>query len=81
MGEKLPTISARELIRALSKIGIVPVSQRGSHIKLQGEHNGVIRYTTIPVHGNEDLPKGILHAVMGDLGLTREEFLALLGKK
>ncbi|MBI3313879.1 MAG: type II toxin-antitoxin system HicA family toxin [Candidatus Omnitrophica bacterium] len=32
---KLPRISGRELVKALSRAGYLPISQRGSHIKLR----------------------------------------------
>ena len=78
MGDKLPQISGRELIRVLGKIGIVPVAQRGSHVKLRGYYKEQLRYTTIPVHSNDDLPCGVIKAVLGDLGISRDEFFKLL---
>jgi len=32
------------------------------------------RFTTIPRHGNRDLPVGTLRAILRDLGIARAEF-------
>jgi predicted RNA binding protein YcfA (HicA-like mRNA interferase family) len=47
MGQKIPPISGKELIKILSKIGILPIRQRGSHVQLQGDYKGILRYTTV----------------------------------
>jgi len=67
---KLPTVSGKETIKALSKIGFVAVSQKGSHVKLLKRVNGESIQIIIPVHGNKPLKKGLLSAVIRDTGLT-----------
>jgi predicted RNA binding protein YcfA (HicA-like mRNA interferase family) len=32
------------------------------------------RFTTIPHHGNRDIPTGTLKAILRDLAITRDEF-------
>jgi predicted RNA binding protein YcfA (HicA-like mRNA interferase family) len=32
------------------------------------------RFTTIPRHGNRDIPTGTLRAILRDLGIPRSEF-------
>jgi predicted RNA binding protein YcfA (HicA-like mRNA interferase family) len=37
------------------------------------------RVVTIPVHVGKTLGKGLLHKILRDAELTRDEFIALLG--
>ena len=72
----LPTISGKELIRILEANGFTVVRIYGSHHRLKHIDG---RLTTIPVHKNEDLPKGLLRKIIReDLELTVEEFNQLL---
>jgi len=75
---KLPTASGKQTIKALSKIGFIIISQKGSHIKLLKRINGDTIQIVIPVHGNKPLKMGLLSAVIKDAGLTNEEFAKLL---
>ena len=72
---KLPTVTAKETINALNKIGFVTVRQKGSHVRMKHEDNRVV---TIPVHNNKNLGKGLLRKILRDTELTVEEFLELL---
>lgn len=36
------------------------------------------RSTVIPIHSGEELGRGILMEIIGDTGLSREEFMQLL---
>ncbi|MFA6256049.1 MAG: type II toxin-antitoxin system HicA family toxin [Candidatus Absconditabacterales bacterium] len=56
-------ISGKELIQKLESKGGKQVKQVGSHVKFQ-LHNFI---TTIPTHGNDDLPKGTLKKICKDL--------------
>lgn len=77
MGAKIPPISGREMVKILSKLGIVPVRQTGSHVQLKGFYLGANRVTTVPIHG-KDIPKGLTLEILKDCGISREEFLKLL---
>ena len=71
----LPTISGKELIRILEANGFFIIRINGSHHRLKNNDG---RVTTIPVHKNDDLPKGLLRKIIReDLELTIEEFIAL----
>lgn len=48
--------------------------QRGSHLRLWGESDK--RLVIVPIHSG-DLPKGTLHGILTDAGLTVQEFNAL----
>ncbi|NLX72025.1 MAG: addiction module toxin, HicA family [Bacteroidales bacterium] len=53
----LPVISGKALLNLLEAIGFIVVRINGSHHRLK-HPNG--RITTVPVHKNQDLPKGLL---------------------
>lgn len=70
-----PTISGKELIRLNEANGFVVVRISGSHHRLKHIDG---RVTTIPVHKNDDLPKGLLRKIIReDLALSVFEFNAL----
>jgi len=59
----------------LQTIGFVVVRIKGSHHRLKHPDN---RVTTIPVHKNQDLPKGLLRKIIReDMDLELEIFIAL----
>lgn len=75
MGQELPALKPREVVRALERAGFVVKRQRGSHIIMYGA--GLRCPISIPLHPG-DLPPGTLRAIITQAGLTREEFLQLL---
>ncbi len=80
MGERLPRVKPLQLVKALSKIGISVGRQKGSHAQLSGFYKGELKFTTIPIHSGEELPIGIVLAVLKDCGITKKEFAELLKK-
>ncbi len=75
---KLPVISGKKLFRILEKHGYQPVRRKGSHVFLESQ-NGQAS-TVIPVHGNEDLGKGLLKSILNDLSLSTEELIRMMEK-
>ena len=76
---KLPSLSSREVVKALHSAGFreAPTRGKGSHMALtRTEADGTVRLVIVP--GRKDLPMGTLLAIIKQSGLTREEFLALL---
>jgi predicted RNA binding protein YcfA (HicA-like mRNA interferase family) len=73
---KLPSVSARELIRVAEKLGFVLDRQRGSHaVYLRvADHRRLV----IPIHKGHELKPGTLHGLIEDMGLSVEEFTTLL---
>jgi len=71
----LPTITARELIRALELAGFVFRRQRGSHQIYQNQQSG--KRVSVPVHTG-DFPRGTLRQILRDADLPVERFLELL---
>ena len=71
---KLPVLSAREVIKALSKLGFVAIRQSGSHVHLWHEAKRVL--VTVPNH--PELARGTLLSILKQARLAREEFMELL---
>lgn len=76
---RFPAISGKNLLRVLKKRGFTVVRQKGSHVFVESE-NGLVS-TVIPVHGNEDLGKGLLRSILDDLEMSMEDLMDMLGKK
>ena len=68
-------VKAERVIKVLEESGYLVVRQKGSHIILKDQDG---RSVVIPVHPGEELGRGILRAIIGQAGLTREEFLRRL---
>lgn len=72
----LPIISGKDLVRKLEKYGFEIVRIKGSHHRMKHKDG---RITTIPVHKNADLPKGLLRKIIReDLKIEIEEFEKLI---
>ena len=69
---RLPLLSWREVVKALSKAGFQVVRQKGSHLILVKEER------IVPVPKHEKIKKGLLMAIIEEAGLTKEEFQKLL---
>ena len=72
---KLPAIKGWQLIHFLKRLNFVMVIQRVSHVLLKDNEGRVV---IVPTHQGNDLPKGLLTAIIKeDLKLTHEEFYEL----
>ena len=73
---KLPVLSGKDVIKALSKIGFNHVRTKGSHAILNklDEQKGKI---TIPVPLHKELAKGTLKSIMKQADLSLEGLLKL----
>jgi len=67
------SVSGRDVVRALGRLGFLEVSQRGSHVKLK---NDAGRIVIVPMH--RELAPGTLGSVLRQAGLERSDFMALL---
>jgi predicted RNA binding protein YcfA (HicA-like mRNA interferase family) len=75
---KFLLIKGREFIKFLESIGYKVIRTKGSHVRLKSEDGKV---TTVPVHGNKDIPKGLLSKIIReDLEMSIEEFLELYSR-
>ena len=71
MSEKLPVISGKDFIKLLEKLGFEVVRINGSHHRMKHTDG---RVTTIPVHKNDAIPKGLLRKILReDIQITSEE--------
>ena len=71
----LPVIPGKEFVRFLQFMGFVLIRTNGSHYRLKHPDG---RVTTVPVHKNEDIPKGLIRKIIReDLDMDQNEFLNL----
>jgi len=70
---RLPTLSWREVLKALSKAGFKPVRQRGSHIILENPEG---KSATVPKA--TQIKRGTLISIINQAGLTKEQFIKML---
>ena len=73
---RLPVLSVRKVIKALSKAGFRKVSQKGSHIKLKLSKGD--RTWIVIVPNFSEIPAGTLASIIRQSGLEKEDFLKLL---
>lgn len=75
MSPALPSVTGREVVKALTSAGFRQVSVKGSHLKLAHPDG---RHTVVPMHGGRDLPRGTLASILRQAGLTAAKFRDLL---
>lgn len=63
--------SARQVIRALQRLGFVIVSQKGSHIKLRKTIDDSVFSPIIPNH--KEIAMGTLQSILRQAGITKKE--------
>lgn len=72
---QLPVISGKNFIIFLEMLGFIVIRINGSHHRLKHPDG---RITTVPVHKNEALPKGLMRKIIReDLELELDVFLKL----
>lgn len=76
MNQRLPSLNAREVVRALERAGFTVTRTSGSHARLVHATDAK-RQVTVPMHTG-DVKRGTLRAIVGQAGLTVSEFIALL---
>jgi len=69
---------ARDVIKALTKLGFVARHTKGSHVFLKHPDG---RTTTVPVHPKEDLDRRLLRKIAADIGMNAEEFMYLVDER
>ena len=76
---KLPVISGKDFVRFLEKQGFSVVRINGSHHRMKHVDG---RVTTVPVHRNHDLPKGLLRKIIReDIKMELDAFANLWAQK
>jgi predicted RNA binding protein YcfA (HicA-like mRNA interferase family) len=76
MNRRLPSLAARDVVRAREQAGFVVTRTSGSHARLVHTADPR-RQVTVPMHGG-DMKRGTLRAIIGQAGLSVPEFIALL---
>ncbi len=71
---KLPSISGKEYIKVLEKIGFYQKRQEGSHTVMRRDK----LFAQVVVPNHSEIAKGTLRAIIRDVGLSIEEFVSLL---
>jgi len=66
---------ARDIIKALSKLGFAPRHTKGAHVFLKHPDG---RTTTVPVHLREEVDRRLLRKIAADIGIRPEEFMYLV---
>ena len=73
----LPVINAYELIKFLQFKGFEFVRQKGSHQRYKHVDGRAI---TVPVHGKDNLKRGLLNGILNELNIDVEELIKFLRK-
>ncbi|NMC04326.1 MAG: addiction module toxin, HicA family [Candidatus Lokiarchaeota archaeon] len=71
---KLPRISGRECVKALSKAGFIVKRQQGSHVILRRDDP----FAQVVVPDHEELDIGTLRVIIRQAGVSVDEFIRLL---
>ena len=75
MSQRLPRVTADEIIRVIEKMGFTLARQSGSH-KIYKSSTG--KRVTVPYHKGKVLHLKVLASILKDANLSREEFKNLL---
>ncbi|MGH9316014.1 MAG: type II toxin-antitoxin system HicA family toxin [Thermoanaerobaculia bacterium] len=67
---KLPKVTGKQLVAALSSLGFQLVRTRGSHAFLRHPDG---RATVVPVHSGETIGPGLLSRILRDCEITRDD--------
>ena len=70
---KFPQVKPRQIEKALTKLGFVPRSGKGSHVVFKHSDG---RRTVVPVH-NRPVRTGTLRAILKQADISTDEFLKL----
>ena len=73
---KLPRVSGKEVIKALSKVGFISVRQKGSHVIMRKETTEGTIALVVPLH--REIDRGTLLEIIRQSKLTKEDFLELI---
>jgi predicted RNA binding protein YcfA (HicA-like mRNA interferase family) len=69
---KLPDVSGRQARRARERLGFAFKRQNGSHVIMRRGNRGCV----VPMH--REISRGTLKGILGQAGVTAEEFIAAL---
>lgn len=67
---RLPSLTGRQLLTVLERLGFEVVRSRGSHHYLRHTDG---RTTVVPVHRGETIGRGLLSKILRDVEISREQ--------
>jgi len=76
---RLPSLSSQRLLAALRRAGFEDAPRRGKgshHALMRRDEDGRVRLVIVPER--QDVPRGTLHAILQQAGLTPEQVADLL---
>jgi predicted RNA binding protein YcfA (HicA-like mRNA interferase family) len=76
MSRHLPSISGKELIKALRRAGFQVLRQKGSHVALEKRTTAGYWRTIVPLH--REIRPGTLSDILNQAGLSKAELAELL---
>lgn len=65
--------SARQIIKALKRIGFLIVSQKGSHVKLKGTFDGETYTAVVPNH--KEVAQGTLRSILTNFDILSPQWI------
>ncbi len=68
---KLVQISGKKFCKILERLGFEKIYGKGSHVRFKHPDG---RRTVVPIHGNEDLGKGLTLEILKQIGLSKEDY-------
>ena len=74
MSKRLPVVSGRDCVKALSKAGFYFVRQKGSHMYLRRDDP----FAQISVPDHRELDRGTLKSILRQADITIEDLVDLL---
>ncbi|RLE49480.1 MAG: hypothetical protein DRJ31_04730 [Candidatus Methanomethylicota archaeon] len=76
MIRRLRPLKVRKLLKVLRKLGFRKIRQTASHIILK--QNKTERVVIVPIHGDEEIGRGLLRKIILQIGLSIDEFLQVV---
>jgi predicted RNA binding protein YcfA (HicA-like mRNA interferase family) len=71
----IPVVPGAKVVKALESAGFAVTRINGSHHVMQHPDG---RAVPVPVHAGRDMPKGTLRNILAIIGMTPDEFRAVL---
>jgi predicted RNA binding protein YcfA (HicA-like mRNA interferase family) len=72
---RLPSLTGKQLMGALGRLGFEVIRTRGSHHFLRHADG---RATVVPAHSGEEIGPGLLSRILRDCEITREDLRRML---
>lgn len=77
MSDRLPRITAKDIIRVLGRHGFSLTRSSGSHQIFKNQAGARV---TVPVHTEKALHPKVLQSILRDMGMTDDELRRELGR-